>query len=168
MPSVNMPLHDGPQYRRYRASLPTDEDKDDVDIMIRMFARPNYHTPEDLELSFACRMEKDELIQARIRDQITIEDCVQKFKEITRYLLSGGDTMVPLPTIPHAEIEKYWKASEDYINTHKEDDDYEKFPSNHSLGLRISVSAPDRLANLKGLGIITSFSTPPALFRCTD
>lgn len=87
MSSADMPFHDGPQYRRYRASLPTDEDKDDVDVMISMLSgRPKYYTPEDLELSFACRIEKDELIQAHVRDEITIEECLQKFKEITRRL----------------------------------------------------------------------------------
>ena len=134
MSSTDMPFHDGPQYRRYRASLPTDEDKDDVDVMISMLDRPNSYTPEDLELSFACRMEKDELIQAHVRDKITIEECLQKSKEIARRHLSGGGTTFLLPTAPHAEMEKYWKASEEYINTLEEDNDYDQIPVESSTG----------------------------------
>ena len=53
------------------------------DIMIERFARPNYYTSEDFELSFACRMEKDELIWAQIRRKITLEECLKISKEIT-------------------------------------------------------------------------------------
>ena len=60
------PLHDRPQSRCYRPSFPTEEEKEDVDIMIERFARSNYYTSEDFEFSFACRMEKDELIQDQI------------------------------------------------------------------------------------------------------
>ncbi|KAK3176628.1 hypothetical protein OEA41_007951 [Lepraria neglecta] len=75
------PLHDGPQYRRYRASFPTEEEKEDVDIMIERFARPNYYTSEDFELSFACRMEKDELIRAQIRGKITLEESSEEYNK---------------------------------------------------------------------------------------
>ena len=96
--------------------------------MIERFARPNYYTSEDFELSFACRMEKDELIRAQIRGKITFEECSKRSKEITRRVLSGGGIVVPVPTVPRAKIEKYWKASEEYNKTNEEDDDSDQAP----------------------------------------
>ena len=128
MPPKSTLLHDGPQYRRYRASFPNEEEKEDVDIMIERFARPNYYTSEDFELSFACRMEKDELIRVQIRGKITLEECLKISKEITRRVLSGGGTVVLVHTVPRAEIEKYWKASEEYNKTNEEDDDSDQAP----------------------------------------
>ena len=81
-------------------------------------------------------MEKDELIRGQIRGKITFEEFSKRSKEITRRVLSGGGTVVPVPTVPRAEIEKPLKNT---IRPMKKTTTPIKLPLNHLPGRPTSV-----------------------------
>ena len=123
MPPSDALPHEGPAYLRYRALFATQDGKEESDAALELFVKAKYFSYDEIELSYACRLQADETIMSQLRDEITFEECRRRHIANSRRCLTGGGTLAPMTTLAREDKERYSKACDEYKKTHAADAD---------------------------------------------